>query len=88
MKFVIGPLGIEQSFLNYSKRISWSQIQRCELRQRGILLLPDASGAMLGALKGLFIHCGDREGEVLELVTNYLQRGRGSGSSIRQRVVK
>ena len=43
---------------------------------------------MLCALKGLYIHCGEREGEVLELVTAHLERGRGSGSSIRQRSVK
>ncbi|MAR13097.1 MAG: hypothetical protein CL681_24405 [Blastopirellula sp.] len=85
VKFVISPIGVEQSFLRFSRRISWNHFRRCEVRPRGLLLLPDASNSLLGALKGTYIHCGDREGEILELVTTYLQRRRGTGSSVRRR---
>lgn len=72
VRYEFGPRGITQHVLGRSRRIGWRDIARCELRRRGVLLVPDDDSSPAGALRGWFIRYGREERRLRDLIELYL----------------
>jgi hypothetical protein len=73
VRFEIGSGGIVQVIVGrFKRRIPWSAIQAYEVRQTGVLLLPDAVVTPLSPLRGLFLHWGDQREAVLASLDYYV----------------
>ena len=70
--YQLGPGGITQSVLGRDRRIPWTAIRGYERRSDGVILLPDAEKARLGALGGLYLHWGRQREAVLAHLDYYL----------------
>lgn len=64
--------GITQIVLRWRRRIAWTAIRRHEVRDGGVLLLPDADQTPLAPLRGLYLHYGRRRTDVLAHLDYYL----------------
>src|SRR5262245_4119629 len=70
--YQLDPGGITQSVLGRQRRIPWTAIRGHERRSDGVILLPDAGKAQLGALCGLYLHWGSQREAVLAHLDYYL----------------
>jgi len=70
--FRFGPSGIVQSVFGRSRSVSWRAVARYVVYPRGVLFLPDATGAPLLVTRGLYVAIGQRRQELLEVVAFYL----------------
>ena len=73
VEFRFCRLGVIQTALRRSWRIPWTSLAGYEVRQAGILLLPDDDNSILGRLKGLYIPWGEQKDELLALIDHYFQ---------------
>jgi hypothetical protein len=73
VRYTLGGSGIAQQVLFWRRLIPWTAIQRHQLHRDGVLLAPDAELTALSPLRGLYLHWGRRQQEVLAHLEYYLQ---------------
>ena len=84
--YEIGPYGIRQIVLGRVQRLSWRQIGRLEIRERGIRFLPDHDPAQLANVRGLYIYNQGQEEALKQVVNYYIASMDATGSSSRPTV--
>ena len=72
VRYRLGSGGIVQAALGLRRRIPWTAIRRYEPRSDGVLLLPDATGAGISPLRGLYLHCGGKREAVIAQLDHHL----------------
>jgi hypothetical protein len=72
VRYELGSGGIVRVVLGRRLRIPWTAIPRYELREDGVLLLPDAVATPLSSLRGLYLHWGRQKEPVLAALDYYL----------------
>jgi len=72
VEFRIGELGVIQTTLRRSWRIPWESFSDYEVRQSGVLLLPEDDNSVLGRMKGVYVPWGERKEDVLAVIAHYL----------------
>lgn len=72
VQYELNISGITQSVLGLERRIAWTAIRTHQVRDDGVLLLPDESATALSPLRGLYLHWGGRRDEVLAQLNYYL----------------
>jgi hypothetical protein len=82
-RYEIGGSGITQSVWGWRRRIPWSAIRRCEIRNDGVLLLPDEIPTPLGPLRGLYLHWGGRREPIVAQLEYHLPSWTNSRDSAR-----
>jgi hypothetical protein len=73
VRFEIGPRGVVEVILGRRRRIAWNAIGEYRADSRGIRLSPFADSPLRAALRGVYIHCGSRQAEVLSCMEYYLR---------------
>ena len=70
--FQLSELGVIQTVVRRTWRRPWESFVGYEVRNDGVLLLPEEDNSLLGRLKGLYISFGNQRGEILEVVSEHL----------------
>ncbi len=69
--FEVNADGVHQWVLGRHRQTAWESIQRIEILEDGVLLLPAVEGCALDALRGLYLPWVDHRDEVLAGVRQY-----------------
>lgn len=80
-EFHLAELGVTQTMLGRRWRIPWRAWTGYQIRERGVLLMPDDDRSRIGGLKGLYIPWGEQKEELVALVEHYL-RDISEGSTV------
>src|SRR5687768_4408642 len=64
--------GITARVFGWRRSIPWTAIRHYRVLPGGVLLLPDSEATPLSPLRGLYLHAGDRQQEVLANIEYYL----------------
>lgn len=73
VRFEIGPTGISQIVLRRRRRITWNSIGAWRAVRKGVLLSPFSGPPLRTALRGIYIHGGPRQGELVACLQYYLR---------------
>ena len=69
--YTIDEDGLHQSIWRFRRLVKWTLLERAELREGGLLLLPQARNALLTRLWAIFVPCDEQLDTAQTLIETY-----------------